>query len=118
MTENETVLRVKEPPTISLVDRDSATRRARRLAVESDVGELLYICSRGATQALFFMAPGVLWLACTGSLNEAIFASAPAAQMPAECDGYYNRQQVESPTNDREIFVREKRSHLLKCVIT
>lgn len=33
------VWRLKEPPTPPLVDRDSATRQARRLAVQSDVGE-------------------------------------------------------------------------------
>jgi hypothetical protein len=34
------VFRVKEPPTAPLVNRDSATRRARRLDVQSGVGEL------------------------------------------------------------------------------
>jgi len=34
------MLRVKEPPTTFLVNRDIATRWARRLAVEFDVGEL------------------------------------------------------------------------------
>src|SRR6266540_5956690 len=35
--------RVKEPPTAPLVDRDSATRRARRLGVQFDVGELCFV---------------------------------------------------------------------------
>ena len=67
MTESEAVLRVKEPPTISLVDRDSATRRARRLAVQFDVGELPCVRSREAAQASISLAPHVLWLACTSS---------------------------------------------------
>jgi len=36
---------VKEPPTIPLVNRDSVTRRARRLAVQFDVGELGFVLS-------------------------------------------------------------------------
>ena len=43
MTESEPVLRVKEPPTTPLVDRDSATRRARRLAVQFDVVDLCFV---------------------------------------------------------------------------
>jgi hypothetical protein len=42
MTESKQgIFRVKQPPKIPLVDRDSATRWARRLAVQFDVGELL-----------------------------------------------------------------------------
>ena len=33
---------MKKSPKLSLVDRDSATRRARRLGVECDVGELCF----------------------------------------------------------------------------
>jgi hypothetical protein len=40
MTEGEPGVASEKPPTISLVDRDSATRWARRLAVQSDVGKL------------------------------------------------------------------------------
>lgn len=40
MTEGERVPRVKEPPTAPWVNQDSATRRVRRLVVQSDVGEL------------------------------------------------------------------------------
>src|SRR5262249_10482362 len=42
ITESEPVLSVKEPPTASLVNRDSATKRARRLAVQFDLGELCF----------------------------------------------------------------------------
>ena len=58
---------MKEFPLPALVDRDSATRRARRLAVELDVGELPYVRSREAVQASISLAPRVLWLACTSS---------------------------------------------------
>jgi hypothetical protein len=54
MTEGDPGLRVKEPPTTLLVNWDppslramageaSATRRARRLAVQLDVGELCFV---------------------------------------------------------------------------
>jgi hypothetical protein len=51
------------------VNRDSATRRARRLAVQSDVGELCFVLrnvrSREAVPAFIkSLAPSVLWLAC------------------------------------------------------
>jgi hypothetical protein len=47
MTESELRMeRVKEPPTLRLVDRDSAPRRARRLVVQFDVGELFNVRSR------------------------------------------------------------------------
>ena len=36
------MLRVNESPTTSLVNRDSGTRRASRLAVQFDVGELFF----------------------------------------------------------------------------
>ena len=42
MTECERVPRVKEPPTAPRVNRDSVTRWARRLVVQSDVGELSF----------------------------------------------------------------------------
>jgi hypothetical protein len=53
------MLRVKEPPAPSLVNRDSVTRWARRLAVQSDVGELgvlQWSCvrSREATLCIYF----------------------------------------------------------------
>ena len=40
MTESELGLLSEKPPAKPLVDRDSAPRWARRLAVQSDVGEL------------------------------------------------------------------------------
>jgi hypothetical protein len=63
------VLRVKKPPTTPLVNRDSATRRARRLAVEFDVGDLCFalrsVRSREAVPAFIkSLAPSVLWLVC------------------------------------------------------
>jgi hypothetical protein len=74
------VLGVKEPPTIPLVNRDppplgamagrdSATRRARRLAVQSGVGELWLtlrsVPNREVVPAsINSLAPAVLWLAC------------------------------------------------------
>jgi hypothetical protein len=40
ITESDPGARVKQHPKTPLVNRDSATRRARRLAVEFDVGDL------------------------------------------------------------------------------
>ncbi len=40
MTEDDPDVESEKPRTTSLVDRDSGTRRASRLAVELDVGEL------------------------------------------------------------------------------
>ncbi len=40
MTEDDPDVESEKSPTTSQVNRDSATRRARRLAVEFDVGEL------------------------------------------------------------------------------
>ncbi len=40
MTEGEPGVESEKSPTTSLVDRDSGTRRASRLAVQLDVGEL------------------------------------------------------------------------------
>ncbi len=40
ITESEPDRQSEKTPNLSLVDRDSATRRARRLAVQSDVGKL------------------------------------------------------------------------------
>jgi hypothetical protein len=63
------VLRVKESLTTSLVNRDSAMRRARRLAVQFDVGELYSlgnVRSREAVSAFIFY-----WqLGCYGWLVE------------------------------------------------
>ncbi len=60
--------RVKEPTTKPLVDRDSARRRARRLEVELDVGELCCggktVRNREAVLALIKpLAQCALWLA-------------------------------------------------------
>src|SRR5205809_415124 len=46
MTESEPGVESEKPPTSPLVDRDSATRRARRLDVQSDVGELCFISEK------------------------------------------------------------------------
>jgi hypothetical protein len=62
------MLRVKESLTTSLVNRDSAMRRAKRLAVQFDVGELHSlgnVRSREAVSAfIFLLATRMLWLAC------------------------------------------------------
>jgi len=42
MTEDDPDAESEKAPTTSLVNRDSATRRARRLAVEFEVGELRF----------------------------------------------------------------------------
>src|ERR1035437_3261885 len=60
---------MKQPPTTPLVNRDSATRRARRLDVEFDVGDLCFalrsVRSREAAPAsIKSLARPVLWLAC------------------------------------------------------
>ena len=44
ITEGELCRQSEKSPSLRLVGRDSAPRRARRLAVELDVGELLF-CS-------------------------------------------------------------------------
>ena len=43
MTKSELGVASEKTPTTFLVDWDSARRRARRLAVQSDVGELCFI---------------------------------------------------------------------------
>ena len=64
------VLRVKKSPTTSLVNRDSATRRARRLDVEFDVGNLCFalrsVRSREAAPA--FISSGTM-CAMVGALG-------------------------------------------------
>jgi hypothetical protein len=58
---------VKEPFITSLVNRDSAPKRARSLAVELDVGELNSlgnVRSREAVSAFNFFWQLGLWLAC------------------------------------------------------
>jgi len=52
-----------------LVNRDSATRWARRLVVKSDVGELFNVRSREAISALFLLAPRVLMVGLSSSLR-------------------------------------------------
>ena len=42
MTESDPGVESEKPPTTPLVNRDSATRRARRLAVQYDVGKLCF----------------------------------------------------------------------------
>ena len=70
MTEGDPGVESEKPPTASLVNRDSATRRARRLAVQLDVGELGVLqgsCVRSREAILrvyFFLATRVLGLAC------------------------------------------------------
>jgi len=68
MTENELCVESEQLQRHARVDRDSATRRARRLAVQFDAGELLLPCvafvAEKLFRRLFFLAPCVLWLAC------------------------------------------------------
>ena len=54
MTESEPQVESEKSPITCLVDRDSATRRARRLAVQSDVGSFLIVRSREAVPAFNF----------------------------------------------------------------
>ena len=63
------LLRVKKLPTRRLVSRDSATRRARHLAVQFDVSELPFALRRarnGEAVSAFMKSSAlrVLWLAC------------------------------------------------------
>jgi hypothetical protein len=56
---------VKEPLIMPLVNRDSATRWAGHLAVQFDVGELLFrfVTEKPFQRRAFLLAPWVLWLA-------------------------------------------------------
>ena len=70
MTEGDPGVESEKSPTTLLVNRDSGTRWASRLAVELDVGELgvlQWSCVR-SREAFFsvylFLATRVLWLAC------------------------------------------------------
>jgi hypothetical protein len=56
---------VKEPLIMPLVNQDSAARWAGHLAVQFDVGELLFtfVTEKPFQRRVFLLAPWVLWLA-------------------------------------------------------
>src|ERR1022692_1427246 len=84
-------LRVKEPPATLLVNRDSATRRARRLDVESDVGKLGFalrsVRSQEIVPAFYFH-----WqLGCFGWRAQFIKNSVGSVRWPWNTEAEVNR---------------------------
>jgi len=80
MTEGDPGAESEKPPTTSLVDRNSGTRWASRLAVQFDVGELcfrlglLYVAEK-PFQRLFFFGNSGAMVGLWSSLNfpDAVF---------------------------------------------
>jgi hypothetical protein len=77
MTEDELRAESERPPKARLVDRDSSTRHARCLAVQSDVGELSHRSwPRSHSSVCLSLASRVLWLAWSSLvfLNHLMFS--------------------------------------------
>jgi hypothetical protein len=104
MTEGDPGVEVKESPTTSLVNRDSATRRAGRLAVKLEVGELgvlQWSCvrSREAVSAfIFLLATRVLWLACEVHLSQVRISFRLFFIIVRQLNGYLARQLLGLPS--------------------